>query len=135
LFPSSAGTWTAAKSSPASRPRRPLLFLWDTRPYCQRPPAARMTAPQPPKKTLVFILPRLAALDRLVGGSTESGPAGFGTLLSRSIHSTEKAAEVCCQCDDNYGCSLDRRAVSGHDSFVVPSGSHVDESHHPDQDA
>ena len=65
------------------------------------------------KRTIVFILPVPAASDCLVGGSTESGPTGFGTLLSRSIHSTEKAAEVCCQSDDNYGCGLDRQAVSG----------------------
>src|ERR1700722_545911 len=58
-----------------------------------------------------------------------------GTVLSRSIHSTEKAAEVSRQCDDDYGHSLDRQTVSGQDLFVFPWGSPMDEPHEPDQDA
>ena len=46
-------------------------------------------------------------------GSTASCLRSFGTPLSRSIDSTEKAAKVSGQCDDDYGHSLDRQAVSG----------------------
>src|SRR6266481_8855990 len=64
------------------------------------------------------------------GGSTDSRLRSFGTPLSRSIHTTEKAAEVSRQCDNDYGHSLDRQAVSGQDLFLFPPGSHVDEPHH-----
>src|SRR5260370_35214805 len=59
----------------------------------------------------------------------------LGTLLPRSIHSTEKAAKVSRQGDNDYGQSLDRQAVSGQDLLLFASGSHVNEPHHTDQDA
>src|SRR6266436_1538584 len=84
---------------------------------------------------LLFVLPNPpAASDCPIGRSTDSCLRRFGTLLSRSIHSTEKAAEVSRQCNDDYGHSLDWQAVSGQDLFLVPSGSPMDEPHHPDQD-
>src|SRR5258708_5254804 len=39
-----------------------------------------------------------------------------------SIHSTEKPAEVSCQCDDHYGHSFDRQAVSRQDCLLFPPG-------------
>src|SRR5215469_9532278 len=56
-------------------------------------------------------------------------------LLSRSVHSAEKSAQVSCECDDNHGHGFDRKAVSRQDLFSFPSGFHEDEPHHTDQDA
>src|SRR5215470_10086579 len=56
-------------------------------------------------------------------------------LLSWSVHSAEKSAQVSCQCDDNHGHGFDRQAVSRQDLFLFPSGSHVDEPNHTDQNA
>src|SRR6266852_2700394 len=85
--------------------------------------------------SLLFSLPNpLAASDCPVGRPTDSRRRGFETLLPRSTPSTEKAAEVSRECPDEYGHSLDWQAVSGRDLFLVPSGSPMDEPHHPDQD-
>src|SRR6266446_7335870 len=158
LFPSSAGARTAVKSNPVSRPRTPLPFLWDMRPHLQPPPRARMTAPQSPTELRFSFSCSFSAWDfseYLVAKYRQHSPfcrisrrvklsrcrinrllfSSFGTLLSWSIHSAEKAAEVSRQRDNDYGHSLDRQAVSGQDLFLFPPGSHVDEPHHTDQDA
>jgi hypothetical protein len=48
-----------------------------------------------------------------IGRSTDACHRNFGPLLALSIHSTQKAAQVSRQCDDGYGHSLDRQAISG----------------------
>jgi len=83
---------------------------------------------------LFFVSRAAAASDYRVGRSLYSRLRSFETLLSRSIHSTEEAAEVSRQANDDYGHSLDRQAVSGQDLSLIPSGSPMDEPHHPDQD-
>ena len=70
----------------------------------------------------------------LVAGSTDCSLSGFGTLLSRSTHSAEKATEVSRQCDDDHRHSLDRQAISRQSLFVVLSGSPMNEPHHTDQE-
>jgi hypothetical protein len=70
----------------------------------------------------------------LVAGSTDCGLSGFGTLLSRSTHSAEKATEVSRQCDDDRRHSLDRQAISRQSLLVVLSGSPMNEPHHTDQE-
>ena len=59
---------------------------------------------------------------------------GFG-LLSRSIHSAEKTAQVPCQGDKYRGQRLDRQAISGERLPLLAPGSHVDEAYRPDQKA
>src|ERR1700731_1163769 len=158
LFPSSAGARMAVKSNPVSRPRTPLSFLWDMRPHPRPPPTARMTAPQSPTELWFSFSCSFSAWDfseYLVAKYRQHSPfcrisrrvnlsccrinrllfSSFGTLLSRSIHSAEKAAEVSRQRDDDYGHSLDRQAVSRQDLFLVSPGSPMDEPHHTDQGA
>jgi hypothetical protein len=72
---------------------------------------------------------------RSLEGSFGARGRGFEIPLSGSIHSAEKAAEVSRQRDDDHGHSLDRQAVSGQDLFLVPSGSPMNEPHHPDQNS
>jgi hypothetical protein len=57
--------------------------------------------------------------NRPVRGSIDPRLRSFEILLSRSIHSAEKAAEVSRECDDDHGHSLDGQAVSGQDLFWV----------------
>src|SRR6266566_2933280 len=54
LFPSWVGTRTAMKSSPVSRPRRPLPFLWDMQPHCRTTNGAYDSA-RTASRTFVFI--------------------------------------------------------------------------------
>src|SRR5882762_1541904 len=59
----------------------------------------------------------------------------FGKRLSRSIHSTEKPAQVTRHCQNCYCQSLDWQAVSGQNCSLVALRFRVDEPHDPDQQA
>ena len=59
----------------------------------------------------------------------------FQTLLARSIHSAEKAAQVPCHRDKNRGHHFDRQAISGKRLFLLAPGFHVDEPHCPNKKA
>src|SRR6266436_1467708 len=62
-------------------------------------------------------------------------PNDLGKRLSWPVHTAEESAQMTRNCDNRYCDGLDRQAVCGQDSSILPLRSLVDEPHHPDQHA